>query len=71
MREEGVFLKIILAAGTQHRLRQIFLLSLREFSERMQMSGDSKVGFHKGLLLRKHRRGASYGIIDEITDGTT
>ena len=59
-------MKIILAADTHHRLQQIFLLSLREFSEKIQMSNDSKVGFHKGLLLRKHRRGASYGIIDEI-----
>ena len=47
-------MKIILAADTHHRLQQIFLLSLREFSERIQMSNDSKVGFHKGLLLRKN-----------------
>ncbi len=47
-------MKIILAADTHHRLRQIFLLSLREFSGKIQMSNDSKVGFHKGLLLRKN-----------------
>ena len=46
-------MKIILAADTHHRLQRIFLLSLREFSEKIQMSNDSKVGFHKGLLLRK------------------
>ena len=63
-------MKIILATGTRHCLWQIFLLSLREFSEQMQMSNDSKVGFTRGSCF-VHRRGASYGIIDEITDDTT
>ena len=65
-------MKIILAADTQHRLRQIFLLSLREFSERIQMSNDSKVGFHKGLLLRKNTEEERATVSStRFTDGTT
>ena len=65
-------MKIILAADTHHRLQQIFLLSLREFSEKIQMSNDSKVGFHKGLLLRKNTEEEQATVSStRFTDGTT
>ena len=67
-------MKVILATGIHNNASGefFFSLSLREFSEKIQMSNDSKVGFHKGLLLRKNTEEEQATVSStRFTDGTT